>query len=160
MSKNSDKEEAPLVVYENSDDFIKSLGHHKKWFQFGLGSPRILYKRLRSTYQPIFHTRMMWQRAQRGWSIQDAWSFNHYLTDVIIGGVGQLLENQLGYPSTTLEDGTEMTMEKWSRILEEIITGMKAAKVREDEWKWEPGGEEAFNLAMDHLKKWWQALWD
>lgn len=39
-----------------------------------------------------------WQRARRGWSHQDTWSFDTYLARVIGEGLIHLSENAMGHP--------------------------------------------------------------
>ena len=38
------------------------------------------------------------QRANRGWADHDTWSFDHYLAEVVAGGLRKLAENGHGYP--------------------------------------------------------------
>lgn len=44
-----------------------------------------------------------WQRGRRGYSDRDVWGFDHYLTQVIIGGTAQLAENAHGCPPELFE---------------------------------------------------------
>ena len=139
---------------DDGKDFLDTLGPFKRWYQFGWRSPEILYKRLKGRYQPIFRSRMMWQRARRGWSEEDSWGLHYYLMHVISGSV-QFMRNMPphGHPNG-------VTYEEWSQILDEIVSGMEAAKIYDMNSEWPGKGEEAFNLAMNHLHKWFFSLWD
>lgn len=133
------------------------LGPFRRWYRFGWKSPVILFARLRNGHTTIFHPihtfRMKWQRAQRGWSDEDVWGLNFYLTEVIAGSVREMRRISHGYPNG-------ITAEEWDQILNEIAEGMDAALVMLNDWDWPEGGEEKFNRAMAHLTKWWAALWD
>lgn len=104
--------------------------------------------------RPIFRARMMWQRARRGWSIEDSWSFDYYMADVIAGGVRSIRERGISHPG-------ELTPERWDEILLEIEQGMAAARriqLGEDtDWNKDLA---QFRKAMDHLKEWWFGIWD
>ena len=129
----------------------------RPWYRFGWNSPVVLFKRLLNGHpvfiHPLHTARMKWQRARRGWSDEDTWGFNYHLAHVIGGGVRHMRSIAHGHPA-------EITFEEWKAILDEIAEGMDAALVMLDEYAWPEGGEEKFNLAMDHLKKWFAALWD
>jgi hypothetical protein len=62
---------------------------------------------------------MGWQRARRGWSVEDTWSFDDYLARVIAGGTKELGERKIGYPM-------ELTPERWDEILRTISEGFAA----------------------------------
>ncbi|MEU3052234.1 hypothetical protein [Streptomyces griseus] len=59
-----------------------------------------------------------WQRARRGYSERDTWSFDRYLARVIAGGCQQLREGH-SYPS-------DMTAERWGAYLSDIETALLA----------------------------------
>lgn len=151
-------------------DFLNELERipYKKWYQFGFRSPEVLYKRL--NWHPLFRAHMRWQRSQRGWSVEDTWGLSGHLARVIAGSVEQLIEELHGYPETGHWDDEQdkyvegpLTFEGWKQILQEIVDGMRVAERHFDTYyteEWEQGGEEKFNLAMEHLKEWWFALWD
>lgn len=126
----------------------------KPWYRFGWESFSVLYRRTMSRRpRPIFRSRMMWQRSQRGWSNEDAWSFHFYLANVISGGVKHLREIQHGHPS-------ELTSEAWTQVLLDIELGMQAALKREEQGYWDEGGNIAFYFGMSQMKTWWFHLWD
>ena len=66
-----------------------------------------------------FFIKCRWQRSARGWADCDVWSFDSYLSEVIIGGLTRLKERQTGYPCA-------LTEEQWNAILGEIIAGFQA----------------------------------
>lgn len=102
-------------------------------------------------WRPVFRSMMMWQRARRGWSVEDTWSFDCYLAKVIAGGVRSIRERSIGYPG-------ELTPERWEEILLEIEQGMDAAIRLMDDW--DAHDKELFDLAMKHLHHWFFGLWD
>jgi len=79
---------------------------------------KLLYKKKYTTIKRS--ARKFIQRGNRGWSDEDAWSFDHYLAKVIIGGLTQLRDNNHGYPS-------DMTPESWEEALTTMIDGFEAA---------------------------------
>lgn len=149
----------------------------RPWYCYGKRSPWILFARFRNGHHALFHPtwrpRMMWQRAQRGYSIEDAWGLSGHLSRVIAESVETLITELHGYPSTGHWDEEQgkyvdgpLTFEGWKQILQEIVEGMRAAErhfngyyTEDHEW-WEQEGEAKFHQAMDHLKEWWFALWD
>lgn len=62
-----------------------------------------------------------YQRGVRGWSMQDCWSFDYYLCNVISEGCKHLENVAHGHP-------VELTSEKWSEILLEIASGFDEFK--------------------------------
>lgn len=94
--------------------------------------------------------RFMWQRARRGYSEQDTWSFDGYLASVIVGGVTDLRERRIGYPSG-------LTPEKWDEILGKIIDGFTV--IQQDD-PLSPEQQAVFDEAVALFGRWFQALWD
>lgn len=104
-------------------------------------------------YRPFFRTRMMWQRARHGFSDEDAWSLDHHLAHVIVGGVKKLRVWAHGYPS-------ELTPEAWDSILAQIEEGFQVW-LDEDGWFHDkPEAEVKFKEAMHLFSYWFRALWD
>lgn len=109
------------------------------------------------------------QRARRGWSDQDTWSFDHHLSGVISGGVRRLQADAHGYPVDVCScpdplgkhtgcDGAE----KWNAVLEEIAQGFElqrratwstGTKMTEEE-------QAKMDRAFDLLKLHYGSLWD
>lgn len=58
-----------------------------------------------------------WQRAQRGWSDRDVWSFDHYLAGVIAGGLDQLRSGH-SYPC-------DLTEEEWADYLDDTAGALR-----------------------------------
>jgi hypothetical protein len=142
---------------DDLDSFITSLGPHRPWFKFGFRSPVILWKRMSSTHawlHPIREIRFGLQRWRYGVSDRDTWSFDWYLAGVIERGCRQIRERSISHPG-------ELKPEEWDKILIEIETGMAASRKVMNEYLLDDSPEHAqFELAMDHLKKWWYGLWD
>lgn len=81
-----------------------------------------------------------YQRAQRGWSYRDLWSFDDHLARVIGGGVAELRQVGHGYPSN-------LTPERWDEIQDQMSAGFLAYARRWDA----PRGEsyEEYKARMD-----------
>lgn len=140
--------------FENSRPLSELLAKgYRRWYQFGLHSPSILYRRLRNKYTPIRRWKWRRQRARNGYADNDVWGLHSYLAEVIIGSVAQLREIAHGHP-------VEISFEEWIQILQEIENGMRASQVAEQTGRFEEGGEEEFALAFAHMQKWWYGLWD
>lgn len=125
--------------------------------------------------------RLFWQRGTRGFADEDVWSFDSYLTDIIVQGVAKLRENNIGYPASIIEDDAlgvvidddRENMDKWKAILSKIIRGFVARKMIADLDYY--GGEMVENKVTRQLlarleaerdegmalfAKWFDALWD
>lgn len=125
---------------------------YKRWYQFGIASPLILWRRLRSKHMPLRRTRWAVQRARRGYSDSDVWGFDTYLAEVIAGGVAQLRVSRHGYPP---ELGG---VEEWGRILAKIETGFRA--YLDDDWWKDDARRAQVTEARELLIKWFADLWD
>jgi hypothetical protein len=92
-------------------------------------------------------TKWFIQRGKRGYADCDVWSFDHYLTDVFIGGIKQLKKNKHGYPITVVDEkylgedghptdeGDRINAENWDNILQTIINTFEtASKIENDHW--------------------------
>jgi hypothetical protein len=74
------------------------------------------------------------QRGVRGWADEDTWSFDYYLSRVIVEGLDHLRVNAHGFPSTLVpDDATEPDVEdgaqRWNQILYEIMEGFAATSL-------------------------------
>ena len=81
----------------------------------------------------IKEIKWFFQRGKRGWADCDIWSFDYYLSGIIINGLKQLKKDSYGCPSE-FYDKTRTNDEcwKWKEILEEMIQGFEAAKTLND----------------------------
>lgn len=72
------------------------------------------------------------QRGKRGWSDCDTWDLHYYLSDIVVGTVKHLKENNHGIPSTFLtsqsDENFELAEKEWKSVLEQIIIGFEIAK--------------------------------
>jgi len=96
------------------------------------------------------------QRGKRGWSDEDTWDFDNYLSEVISGGCKHLANNLNSYPNG-------LTEKKWKEILLSIsdnIMGTEKAdgmNIKYDDYKeLEKRQKEALKL----LTKYYLDLWD
>ena len=64
-----------------------------------------------------------WQRAMRGWSDRDTWSFDYHIANVIEGGVNHLLKNQHGHP------GEFNNIFEWEDVMKEIAWTFRIHKL-------------------------------
>lgn len=100
------------------------------------------------------------QRGRRGYSDQDVWSFDYYLTDVISGGLRHLAKHHYGYPS-------KLTDKKWVKILNSIADDLSKPYIANedvdlphDEWKknLEEANkvqQKALKLFIKHFNNYW-----
>ena len=101
------------------------------------------------------------QRGKRGFSDEDVWDFNYYLSNVISKGLRQLAENKISYP-------INLTDEQWTDILYKIVHGLEAPIIADDNVdlefdEWKKGLNEALNKEKKALKlfvKYYSNLWD
>ena len=106
-----------------------------------------------------------YQRGRRGWSMQDTWSFDFYLSNVISDGCRYLAKTSQGYPSG-------LSAEKWNDILIEIASGFDEYKKvldfegidgdisTKDFSKLNDERMEKFNHSWDLFKQYFGNLWD
>lgn len=97
------------------------------------------------------------QRGIRGYSNEDLWSFDYYLSGVIANGLKDLKKMAHGYP------GELESMEEWQGILDKIIDGFDYYHKNQ----FEVGNKEEIdemykrlNKSFDLFKKWFSGLWD
>lgn len=101
------------------------------------------------------------ERAQRGFSEEDTFSFNHYLAGVIAGGLDLLAERGIGAPAAFYEDRENFSddtaaLEKWRAVLGEMALGFRLYHDRDMPDDLPPELDRSFEL----LREWWGHLWD
>lgn len=136
----------------DADDFFDSLPREQPRWQAAYYAA---YRRITSIRRVPRWFRSKVQRANRGWSDEDTWSFDHYLSGVIAGGVARLRKDAHGYPEGE-------SPESWDRILGEIVEGFELLAKDEYSNGLAPSGEEKVKIdrAFDHLRTYYTALWD
>jgi hypothetical protein len=96
------------------------------------------------------------QRGCRGYSDNDVWNFNFYLTNVLIGGITQLKTKSHGFPA-------QLTAEKWDEILGQIVNHLQAS-IDADEnaatLKELKAGDAELQKGLKLICKWYGNLWD
>jgi hypothetical protein len=97
------------------------------------------------------------QRATRGFSDWDWWSFDTYIAWVIANGLRKFRDDGIGYPGY-------MTEEQWVMILDIAIEGFDLAATKFD-WTFGPVEDQRekaakVNLALDIFKGIHETLWD
>lgn len=97
--------------------------------------------------------RNAWQRARRGYSTEDTFSFEDYLADVIIGGLTELRNRNLAHPGG-------LTPEEWRAILDEIIIGFKVFQDPEGRFSDDPAVRAKMDRGWELFQEWFPALWD
>ncbi len=122
--------------------------------------PKLSY-RLR--HNPI---RQFIDRGRYGFSPDDCWNLESYLSDVIARSVSQFAQDTNGYPSTV------ESFEEWEAVLAEIVEGFQLYAEPDDDMGYVDGkfSVEAYtkeerrrtqklNRSFDLLKKYYQGLW-
>ena len=145
-------------------------------FSFGIYShnPRWWLHNIKQFFKNIKYA---WQRATRGFSDPDWWEFDSYLSRIISGGLKTLDKNRHGFPTELYSQlGEEDGNQEWSKILSEISAKMeKYERLKSSEYppgnlppeaimEWyennQKEAENAWNGAIDLLKKWHNDMWD
>lgn len=145
-------------------------------FSFGIYShnPRWWLRNIKQFFKNIKYA---WQRATRGFSDPDCWEFDSYLSRIISGGLKTLDKNRHGFPTELYSQlGEEDGDQEWSKILSEISAKMeKYEQLKSSEYppgnlppeaimEWyennQKEAENAWNGAIDLLKKWHNDMWD
>lgn len=145
-------------------------------FSFGIYShnPRWWLHNIKQFFKNIKYA---WQRATRGFSDPDCWEFDSYLSRIISGGLKTLDKNRHGFPTELYSQlGEEDGNQEWSKILSEISAKMeKYEQLKSSEYppgnlppeaimEWyennQKEAENAWNGAIDLLKKWHNDMWD
>jgi hypothetical protein len=100
------------------------------------------------------------QRARRGFSDEDVWSFDAYLAGVLAGGLKALRDNLHGCPPELCSDDDETWadegVKRWQAILDEMIVGFAQWADENTDRERTPEVERSLEL----LVKWWGHLWD
>ena len=145
-------------------------------FSFGIYShnPRWWLHNIKQFFKNIKYA---WQRATRGFSDPDCWEFDSYLSRIISSGLKTLDKNRHGFPTELYSQlGEEDGDKEWSKILSEISAKMeKYERLKSSEYppdnlppeairEWyennQKEAENAWNGAIDLLKKWHNDMWD
>lgn len=145
-------------------------------FSFGIYShnPRWWLRNIKQFFKNIKYA---WQRATCGFSDPDCWEFDSYLSRIISGGLKTLDKNRHGFPTELYSQlGEEDGNQEWSKILSEISAKMeKYERLKSSEYppgnlppeaimEWyennQKEAENAWNGAIDLLKKWHNDMWD
>ena len=92
-----------------------------------------------------------WQRWRRGYSEQDTWSLDSFLSPVILGGLQGLRERQLGHPG-------RYTSEEWDARLDVMIAGFTAAT--KGAWEMDEDDHAAFKKGAEMFIEDYFDLWD
>ena len=138
--------------------------HHPRWW-------------LHNIKQFFRNIKYAWQRATRGFSDPDCWEFDSYLSRIISGGLKTFDKNRYGVPAELyFQLGEEGGDKEWSKILSEISAKMeKYERLKSSEYppdnlppeairEWyennQKEAENAWNDAIDLLKKWHNDMWD
>jgi len=114
-----------------------------------------------------------WQKYKRGWSDEDVWDFDSYLTGIIIPALKRLKENHVGCPGDLWDEKVKNNeCHKWQEILEEMIQGFKACE-EIDKPSWIKGGfrrevdikrldvlEKKYKRGMELFCRYYRNLWD
>jgi hypothetical protein len=143
---------------------------YKRWYEFGLRAPRILWARAVKSKAYRFRLRMAWQRARRGYAHDQLWNLNFTIATLMVAGCRMLRENKNGYPSEFSEEpyGDGSGWEHWESILAQIEEGYQAWLDYDGlflDWKQE-GHDKAdeakakFRAAQDLSMIWFNSLWD
>jgi len=122
--------------------------------------------RLKDRSQPIRGTKWRFERAKRGYSESDVWSFDDHLARVIAGGCRHLIVTSHGYPMFPEESGAiekaiseyaetdAQGVARWNNILDEIATGFEGYIDAGD------AQSSAFKRAMELFAQHFPNLWD
>lgn len=125
---------------------------------------RIYYKLLKPA--PWRRAAWLWQRMTRGWSSQDCWSLDGYITRMLGESVAYLRDHNHSWPGE--QNGLEKP-EDWDAVLTKISAPLLAY---EKHWAW--GDDQTITEHLEHEKKvieeaqealhlmaeWLPSLWD
>lgn len=184
---------------DNLEELEERLDAHERWRRTGRAklAPywwRITWKRFcNSGNTPqdwLRRVRWFWQRGRRGYSDRDLWSFDHYLSRVIAGGMRQLADGAHGTPyefnPILLDEQGEFIWDDelheprtsrpwgeahaaWRDMLREIAAGFGEWDERwRSDQAWGTTQEErdlgrlppAMDRALALLHQWWGCFWD
>lgn len=94
------------------------------------------------------------QRALRGFSDYDWWSFDTYISGVIATALEKFRDDGMGYPC-------EYTEEQWKMVLDIAIEGFELHATKFD-WEWEDRfqNDKKVEIALDIFRGIYGSLWD
>lgn len=121
-----------------------------------------------------FNKAVTWkiQRANRGWSVYDTWSFDDYLATVLAGGIKHLREHNHGHPVTVCscpdkahtEPGAWDTCDgeaRWNEILDEMVEGFEAyTHVHDLDYAQEQEARAKCRRSLELMTEHFGSLWD
>lgn len=168
------KEEKKVCTYKSVKDMFENIEERRNKFEKFIHKHDWLFK-LRSIlwYRLLEHPsdlhlgiRTKYQRANRGWAVSDAWGFDWYLTDVIIGGCEYLKKHKQGVPMQCFKESdpvdkngahtdetVELANKRWDDILDNIIDTFKTAKhIQENHWHYQESEEYSVKQANRYRK--------
>jgi hypothetical protein len=104
-----------------------------------------------------------YQRGMRGYSDEDTWNVDSYISHIAIPMLTRLRDKHAGYPP-------KLTSKKWFKALDEMIEGFKAYEmlvslddiIKDGEYNEEKSDAEMkkFKKGMRLFSKWYFNLWD
>lgn len=96
------------------------------------------------------------QRGRRGWSEEDAWSFDTYLAGVIAGAT-EFLRGGYSYPG---EFESEAPWIEDGGVLDRMASGFRGYVEGKFVWDRDDPGYDKLNESMELFVKWFGNLWD
>lgn len=152
-------------VYESSGDIFEDL-KNTPLREFYLNIYRFFFKITELPYEIKFHLKLWYQRAKRGYADSDVWSFDGYLSDVIVNGIKRLREKKHGYPlmvakksdpvdetGNLTEEADQICIERWNKILDSIILTFEISKkITNDHWYYQDSKNYDKKLANKYRK--------
>lgn len=134
------KEEKQTHLYQGSSlDDLKKFLHNRAypWYEQIYNEIQYIFRKV---YDIPYKIKYFIQRGVRGYSDYDIWSFDHYLTKIILEGLVSLKAKSRGCPCT-MNDATgkyDYDEARWNNILDNIIDGfaivMRCQEGTELEW--------------------------
>ncbi len=137
----------PEQVHWSMDELFYDLMQPKPWYK---ETWWWLCRKVRAIRSIPRRIGWFWQRGRRGYSDADTWSFDHYLSVVIAGGVRQLAERNFSYPC----DG--ITAEEWKEVLHKIADGLESTVTH----PYTDSAYEQWEESMDLFRRYYFDLWD
>lgn len=164
MTGNASTESTPLdgLVHAINMD---ALGPKSRWDRFGDAAYEVRERlldllphryRIERALEPLHlrrHARNAWQRARRGYSNEDTYSFEDYLANVIIGGLTELRNRELAHPGG-------LDPEEWRAILDEIIIGFRTFLDDEKRFSDDAEVRAKIDRGWELFREWFPSLWD
>jgi len=97
-------------------------------------------------------------RGLQGYCDDDLWGFSLYLSDILINGLTEFKDKEMGYPCKEDEDPEE-AQKRWDEVLDEMIEGFKASRELSEEYPEDPEKKRKFNRAMELFHEYFFSLW-